>query len=529
MNQAKRVISLVLVVVMLFANCPITTFATATEAATEIHEYENFQYSILSDGSISIYGYDNAPESDTEGTYLEIPESINGITVTQIADSAFADNNYIDTVVIPESIVLIGQSAFVDCVELKAIAFYGELPEFNSDTFEGCSSLKHLYVLSGTDVEVLGSELADAGLNDVSVLEYEDLNALETAYQEYINILDAELHVDEQPTETTTAATDDVTELSETVEETTEGSDDTVSVTTEPSVPDKKSEDDATSATEESTEPSDATDSTEDSEEDADSTDATESATEATVSVNQTVSNFATNNAVAEASVVSDFTYTVLNGTYCEVTGYTGTDVVVEIPSEIDGYIVQSIAGSMFKDNTTLTTVVFPESIETMGGNVFQGCTSLTDVRLNEGLTNIGDYTFNGCTALENITLPSSVTTIGAYAFQGCTGLTDISMAEGLTKIYRNAFTGCTALVSVTLPDSVEYIGYEAFSNCTKLSSINYPASWKTAGSYNTSWAVTKEATILECGMRTRTCSVCSKAETEEIEKITVDVENNTQ
>ena len=42
-------------------------------------------------------------------------------------------------------------------------------------------------------------------------------------------------------------------------------------------------------------------------------------------------------------------------------------------------------------------------------------------------------------------------------------------------------------------------------------------------------WEVTKEATILECGVRTRTCSVCSKAETEEIEKITVDVENNTQ
>ena len=42
-------------------------------------------------------------------------------------------------------------------------------------------------------------------------------------------------------------------------------------------------------------------------------------------------------------------------------------------------------------------------------------------------------------------------------------------------------------------------------------------------------WEVTKDATILECGIRTRTCSVCSKAETEEIEKITIDVENNTQ
>ena len=40
-------------------------------------------------------------------------------------------------------------------------------------------------------------------------------------------------------------------------------------------------------------------------------------------------------------------------------------------------------------------------------------------------------------------------------------------------------------------------------------------------------WAVTKNPTILECGTRTRICSECSFAETEEIAKITVSVENN--
>lgn len=42
-------------------------------------------------------------------------------------------------------------------------------------------------------------------------------------------------------------------------------------------------------------------------------------------------------------------------------------------------------------------------------------------------------------------------------------------------------------------------------------------------------WTVTKEATILETGTRSRICSVCSKEETEEIDKITVDIENNFQ
>ena len=42
-------------------------------------------------------------------------------------------------------------------------------------------------------------------------------------------------------------------------------------------------------------------------------------------------------------------------------------------------------------------------------------------------------------------------------------------------------------------------------------------------------WTVTKDATILENGTRTRTCSVCSKEEMEEIDKITVDIEDNPQ
>ena len=41
-----------------------------------------------------------------------------------------------------------------------------------------------------------------------------------------------------------------------------------------------------------------------------------------------------------------DFTFTVLNGTYCEVTLYHGTDAVVEIPFEYEGFIVQSIASN---------------------------------------------------------------------------------------------------------------------------------------------------------------------------------------
>ena len=69
---------------------------------------------------------------------------------------------------------------------------------------------------------------------------------------------------------------------------------------------------------------------------------------------------------VAETDI-NDFTYTVLNGTYCQITGYTGTAAKISIPSQINGYIVQSLGNNVFSGNMILTTVVFPESIETMG------------------------------------------------------------------------------------------------------------------------------------------------------------------
>ena len=170
---------------------------------------------------------------------------------------------------------------------------------------------------------------------------------------------------------------------------------------------------------------------------------------------------------------VEDFTYSVLNGTYCKITAYTGSDVAVRVPSEIDGYIVQSIGDNAFKGNTTLTTVVFPESIETIGSNVFNGCTNLTDVGLNHGLTNIGNNTFQGCTSLASITLPTSIQSIGDYAFSECTALSEVNLPEGLTTIYAHAFGNCTSLISIDLPGSIQSIGSYAFSECTALSEVN--------------------------------------------------------
>ena len=138
---------------------------------------------------------------------------------------------------------------------------------------------------------------------------------------------------------------------------------------------------------------------------------------------------------VVAQNEISDFTYKVLNGTFCEITGYTGTTSEVVIPGEIEGYIVQKISTNVFKENKTITSVIFPNTIESIEESLFSGCTSLENVQFYEGLTKIPNRTFEGCTALETIVMPESVTEIGEYAFVNCSALKNVTFSDNLKVI----------------------------------------------------------------------------------------------
>ncbi|MBR2292838.1 MAG: leucine-rich repeat protein [Clostridia bacterium] len=86
------------------------------------------------------------------------------------------------------------------------------------------------------------------------------------------------------------------------------------------------------------------------------------------------------------------FLYTVENGE-ATITGYTGTDTHLTIPTVIDGYVVTAIADSAFSSDT-LQSVVIPN-----------------------GITKIGWFAFSDCSLLTAVTLPSSVSSIGYSAF----------------------------------------------------------------------------------------------------------------
>ena len=109
------------------------------------------------------------------------------------------------------------------------------------------------------------------------------------------------------------------------------------------------------------------------------------------------------------------------NGRAYIVSGYTGEDTEVTIPSKHEGKKVTAIGVNAFRDCEKITSVTVPSTVKTIGRAAFSGCESLKEVTIPSSVTSIGEEAFKECRDLLSVTLPKSVETVGANAFQTCT------------------------------------------------------------------------------------------------------------
>ena len=145
---------------------------------------------------------------------------------------------------------------------------------------------------------------------------------------------------------------------------------------------------------------------------------------------------------------------------------------------------VTEIGRYAFKGCTSLTSITIPNGVTSIGESAFDGCTSLASVTIPDSVMSIARFTFYYCTSLTSITIPNGVTNIGESAFEGCTSLTSITIPNSVTDIDDSAFSGCKSLTSITIPGSVTSIGYWAFYGCTSLTSITIPNGVTSIGDY---------------------------------------------
>lgn len=158
------------------------------------------------------------------------------------------------------------------------------------------------------------------------------------------------------------------------------------------------------------------------------------------------------------------------NGVLTGVSGLSGSDITVEIPSEVNGITVTEIGKDVFKDNKNVGRLIIPDSVTKLGYRMCSGCTALSEVRLPAGLTVIPDEAFDGCSSLRTVNFPDTLKEIRSDAFCG-TDLTEFIAPDSLTNVWSYAFKDCAALSAVELKN-VRSVGDGAFENCTALRSI---------------------------------------------------------
>lgn len=115
-----------------------------------ITDAANFSYEVVGD-EISIVAYDGETE------IVSIPETINDVPVTKIAEKAFIGNKIVKGVMIPQSVTYIDDSAFENCEKLEVFVSGSGLKTIDKNAFNSCKSLRVVELQEGLEAIMTGA------------------------------------------------------------------------------------------------------------------------------------------------------------------------------------------------------------------------------------------------------------------------------------------------------------------------------------------------------------------------------------
>jgi len=111
------------------------------------------------------------------------------------------------------------------------------------------------------------------------------------------------------------------------------------------------------------------------------------------------------------------FIYRVNEDNTVTITGYSGSESSVIIPSQIAGRSVVAIGDNAFQRIAQLTSVVIPDGVKTIGNTAFESCENLDRVEIGSGITSIGSYAFMYCHGLDVYFRGNAPAVVGSHAF----------------------------------------------------------------------------------------------------------------
>lgn len=364
---------------------------------------------LTNNGTITLTGYTGA-ESD-----VTIPDTINGLPVTEIGASAFNGMNSLSNVVIPDSVLNIDEAAFAwcsgltnlvlgqnvanigpvafrDCYGLRSVVIPDSVTNLTQQSFEFCTGLTNVVI--GKGVKTVGVQVFSSCINLPGVTIPTNVVTIgDSAFAGCYGLASVTIP-------STVTAIGSAAFLSTSL---------------------------------------------------------------SAVAIPSSVTNLGFGsflqcpNLQAISVDVSNPSYTGSNG----VLFNKSQTVIIQFPpaNPANNYIipgsVTAVWPSAFYSCTHLTDIAVPGTVTNIANGAFESCIGLTNVTIGEGVTTIGDDAFNNCIALTFVTIPDAVRTVGDGAFYHCVSLTNVIIGSGLTNLGHLAtdgygtFAGCAALTAV--------------------------------------------------------------------------------
>lgn len=134
-------------------------------------------------------------------------------------------------------------------------------------------------------------------------------------------------------------------------------------------------------------------------------------------------------------------------------------------------------------ENSQLTEITIPAGVRYIYDNAFASCTALASITFEDGCVSIGKNAFKSA-PISSITLPATLEFIGDSAFAECQSLTSLTLPDSVTEMGTAAFANCRALTTLSLSKNLKALPEQAFQYCAKLNNVVIPSSVRSIGGF---------------------------------------------
>lgn len=337
---------------------------------------------------------------------IDIPDTYNGVAVTQIGNGAFSGCTRITKITVPSSVTKVGNSAFSNCDKLETVVFEGDSCTFGTEAFYNCRSISTLSLPANTKI------ISQRMFNGCSSLVNFSIPASVTSIGSEAFGLCSSLTSISIPATVSSIGKNafigcnSVNSFDVADGNTVYSSSDGVLYGPDHSTGKK----------------------------------ALLQYPNAKSGTSYTV--------LGGTKVIADYAFGD-NATLTKVILPSGVEILdnfafykckkladVKLPST-----VTNLGSQSFGRCEALKTITIPANVETFESAFYMS--ALESVVIENGVTEIGTKSFEECVNLSSVSIPASVKTIGIGAFMGCTSLGEFSVPSTVTTVERGAFSEC--------------------------------------------------------------------------------------